>query len=117
MSKRTDALRQLFKRATTDAAFRAELVADPKRVMAEHGFALPDDTTVAVHENAPGAWHLVLPPLPGAAVPEGVDADLLVFLRQAEFGRVRESRFDRLGPLVPQDKPGAPIDTFTEGGI
>lgn len=50
-------------KAAADEAFRARLLSDPKAAIEEElGLTIPPGFTVEVHEDAPGACHLVLPP-------------------------------------------------------
>lgn len=74
-----DALRRhVTEKAAEDAAFRARLLSDPKAAIEDElGLTVPPGFVIEVHEDAPGACHLVLPP--GAALGE---ADL----RQAAGG-------------------------------
>jgi hypothetical protein len=61
---------RITERAAKDPAFRAELLADPKGVLArELGVALPDYLEVTVLEETPGSVYLVLPSAPLAAGP------------------------------------------------
>ena len=59
-----DELREhLVDKATTDEAFRAQLIADPKAAIKEElGLALPPEFTVKVHEEQADTSHVVLPP-------------------------------------------------------
>ena len=59
-----DELREhLVVKATTDEAFRAQLIADPKAAIKEElGLALPPEFTVKVHEEQVDTSHVVLPP-------------------------------------------------------
>ena len=59
-----DELREhLVVKATTDEAFRAQLIADPKAAIKEElGLALPPEFTVKVHEEQADTSHVVLPP-------------------------------------------------------
>ena len=53
---------QLISRALEDAAFRQELVRDPKGVFArELGLTMPEHITVQVLEESPSTVYLVLP--------------------------------------------------------
>ena len=53
----------LTKKASTDAAFRAQLVADPRAAIKDElGIAIPDGFTIKVHEEQADTSHLVLPP-------------------------------------------------------
>ena len=58
-----DMREHLVSKAATDAEFRARLLSDPNTaVKDELGLAVPDGFTIAVHEEASDAAHLVLPP-------------------------------------------------------
>ena len=58
--------RQLVSRATEDADFRAQLLADPRGLMKqEFGIDVPEFINFRVHENDPNEFHLVLPPIGG----------------------------------------------------
>lgn len=60
---------QLIARASEDAGFRAQLVADPKgTVKQEFGIDVPDFINIQVHESDLNDLHLVLPPGPGAGI-------------------------------------------------
>ena len=53
----------LIERGTTDAAFRARLLADPKAAIKEGlGMDLPAGFNIVVHEDLADTGHLVLPP-------------------------------------------------------
>ena len=53
----------LMDKATTDLAFREQLIADPKAAIKDElGLAIPAGFTVKVHEDQPDTSHLVLPP-------------------------------------------------------
>ena len=53
---------QLIARASEDAGFRAQLVADPKgTVKQEFGVDVPDFINIQVHESDLNNLHLVLP--------------------------------------------------------
>lgn len=55
--------RQLISKATEDASFRAQLVADPKAaVKQEFGIDVPDFINLQVHESTLSDLHLTLPP-------------------------------------------------------
>lgn len=54
---------QLIARASEDAAFRAQLIADPKAtVQQEFGVEMPDYINIQVHQSELNDVHLVLPP-------------------------------------------------------
>ena len=53
----------LVSKASADTEFRAQLLSDPKgAIKAELGLSIPAGFTINVHEEAPDASHLVLPP-------------------------------------------------------
>jgi anti-anti-sigma factor len=56
-----DPLKQAMVRACTDAAYRARLLADPRKALAEEGIAVPLDIEVRVHENTDNKLIAVLP--------------------------------------------------------
>ena len=61
----------LVEKATTDEAFRAHLLSDPKAAITEEtGLTLPDGFTVNVVEDVPDTSHLVLPPYSGLSEAE-----------------------------------------------
>ena len=47
--------------AWRDPGYRAELIADPRRVLEQAGLGLPPDVTVKIVENTDKLFHLVLP--------------------------------------------------------
>lgn len=50
-------------KATTDEAFRARLIADPKAAIEEElGLTIPDGFSIKVHEDHVDTSHMVLPP-------------------------------------------------------
>ena len=51
-------------RAWSDAACKAELLADPVSALAKMGLSPPAGVTLEVHENTPETMHLVLPAVP-----------------------------------------------------
>ncbi len=69
-------LDDVIAKATRDEAFKARLMNDPKAVLEEAGFELPDGLAVRVVENTDRTMHLVLP-----VPPEGD-------LSQAELKRI-----------------------------
>ncbi|MGI8745771.1 MAG: NHLP leader peptide family RiPP precursor [Bryobacteraceae bacterium] len=69
-----DPITQMAKRAWTDPAFKARLLANPKDVAQEMGLKLSPDMEVKVWENTPSVHHMVLPVNPNN--PELSDADL-----------------------------------------
>jgi hypothetical protein len=52
---------QLIQRAWRDAAFKAQLLADPKPCLAQNGVEVPDGIELVFHENTANVMHLVLP--------------------------------------------------------
>ena len=57
--------RQLTEKAVADAAFRAQLVSDPKgAIHQEFGIQVPDNVRIQVHESDMQTIHLALPPGP-----------------------------------------------------
>jgi len=54
-------LKQAIVRACTDAAYRARLLADPRKALAEEGIEVPLDIEVRVHENTDDKLIAVLP--------------------------------------------------------
>ena len=57
--------RQLTEKAVVDAAFRAQLVSDPKgAIHQEFGIQVPDNVRIQVHESDMQTIHLALPPGP-----------------------------------------------------
>jgi hypothetical protein len=56
---------ELLERAKRDAAFRQELVSDPRRVLErEFGVTIPETVRISVLEESPENLYLVLPPRP-----------------------------------------------------
>jgi anti-anti-sigma factor len=54
-------VKQAIVRACTDAAYRARLLADPRKALAEEGVEVPADIEVKVHENSDNKIVAVLP--------------------------------------------------------
>jgi anti-anti-sigma factor len=54
-------LKQAIVRASTDAAYRARLMADPRAALAEEGLAVPPGIEVRIHENTDNKIVAVLP--------------------------------------------------------
>ena len=68
---------QLISRALEDAAFRQELVSDPKAVFPrELGLTMPEHITVQVLEESPSTVYIVLPQAVAAMGAELSDAEL-----------------------------------------
>jgi hypothetical protein len=62
--QRAQSLGRVIARTWTDEAFKKELLADPVRVLAANGVAVPKGTAVKVLEDSNAVNHLVLPPKP-----------------------------------------------------
>jgi hypothetical protein len=62
---------ELMIKSATDFAFRAALLADPRRVLTEQGVAVPADVTVRVVESTRTELVIAIPP----AVAENADLD------------------------------------------
>jgi anti-anti-sigma factor len=54
-------VKQAIVRACTDAAYRARLLADPRKALAEEGIEVPPEIEVRVHENSDNKIVAVLP--------------------------------------------------------
>jgi len=54
-------VKQAVVRACTDAAYRARLLADPRKALAEEGIEVPPEIEVRVHENTDNKIVAVLP--------------------------------------------------------
>jgi hypothetical protein len=62
MLSRGEAEQRIRERAEADPAFRAELLANPRKALeAELGVQIPQDVSVNVHEESMSEVHLVLP--------------------------------------------------------
>ncbi len=83
-------VKQAIMRAGTDVAYRACLLADPRRALAEEGLETPPNVDIKVHENTEDKLLFILPSLqafdlqkytqhlpvgPAANVPEGLQLD------------------------------------------
>ena len=55
---------RIIARAWSDPAFKAELLADPHKVLTAAGIALKPGVMIKVVENTDSLHHLVLPPKP-----------------------------------------------------
>lgn len=64
MTDQRNALAQLFVACWKDEQLKARFLSDPKMVLAEHGFEVPDDVEVKVVENADDCIHITLPAPP-----------------------------------------------------
>ena len=51
----------LLRACLTNPALKARLIAEPKKVLAEHGLKVPPGVTIKVVENTPQIFHVVLP--------------------------------------------------------
>ncbi|RIK68951.1 MAG: hypothetical protein DCC65_02135 [Planctomycetota bacterium] len=54
-------LQRVIERACADAAYRSELIADPRRVLADAGIDVPRDVDVRIHESREDRLTIVLP--------------------------------------------------------
>ena len=61
MTEQNNALTDLFAACWKDDALKARFMAEPKAVLAERGFVVPDDMTVKVLENNDNTAHITLP--------------------------------------------------------
>jgi len=58
-------LHEIITRAWADPAFKARLLAEPKRSIEEAlGITLADDIEIVMHEQTPSTLHLILPMKP-----------------------------------------------------
>ena len=63
MKTKADMQSYIIARATEDEAFRARLLSEPKKAIEEElDIVIPEEFTVAVHEESGTTAHLVLPP-------------------------------------------------------
>ena len=62
---------KIVARTWRDAAFKANLLADPQAVLKDAGVAVPAGVTVKVVENSASLFHLVLPPKPTGEISDG----------------------------------------------
>lgn len=58
---KTNPVKEAIVRACTDAAYRARLLADPRKALAEEGIEMPPDLEVRIHENSDNKIVAVLP--------------------------------------------------------
>ncbi len=85
-------------RALQDAAFRAQLAADPKGALETLlQFKLPADIRITVLEETPQTWYLVCPPLTDLLVDELHDQELEAVAGGASSGGKRDK--------YPQSQP------------
>ncbi len=66
---------QVIARAWSDADFKAQLLTDPKTVLASYGIDLPTGLDLKIVENTADTMHIVLPARPSQAG-DLTDADL-----------------------------------------
>ena len=67
----------IIERASTDSAFRQQLISDPRGTLeGELGVSLPSNVQVSVLEETPSAFYIVLPPDGTAAGTELSDEEL-----------------------------------------
>ena len=67
---------QLLRKATTDAQFRQDLLANPKAaIAAEYGITFPETVTIHIHEETPTSLHLAVP-IPIVSTDELSDEEL-----------------------------------------
>ena len=63
MKTRAELDAELIARVADDAAFRAQLLENPKEAIQQAtGLAIPEDFTIQVHEESSMTAHVVLPP-------------------------------------------------------
>ena len=67
MTEQQNDLAQLFAACWKDDALKARFMSDPKAVLAEHGFELPDNIDVNVVENSDNIVHITIPKAPAEA--------------------------------------------------
>ena len=85
---RQEVIQKIIDRAANDAAYKQELTDNPKAVLAQEGFNIPEDIQVTVLEETPTHFTFVLPMTPqveelsesdlesvagGAAATQGLD--------------------------------------------
>lgn len=54
-------LQRVIERSCTDAAYRAQLMADPRDVLIDAGIDVPADVEIRIHENSEERLYIVLP--------------------------------------------------------
>ncbi len=79
---------QVIARAWSDADFKAQLLNDPKTVLASYGIDLPPGLNLKIVENTTDTMHIVLPATPSQAG-DLSDADL----QNLAGGKSREEKF------------------------
>lgn len=65
-----DSFDHIMAKAWADEAFKAALMADPKRTLEAHGIEVPKGLTLKVCENTDQVFHLVLPNAPDLGLTE-----------------------------------------------
>ena len=74
---RDEVERSIVEKATSDSAFRQQLVSDPRGTLeSELGVSLPAGVDVTVVEETPSSYYLVLPPAGVTPGSELSDQDL-----------------------------------------
>ena len=63
---RQEVIQKIIARAADDSAYKQELINNPKAVLAQEGFNIPDDIKVTVLEETPTHFTVVLPITPKA---------------------------------------------------
>ena len=71
---RQEVIQKIIARAADDSAYKQELIDNPKAVLAQEGFNIPNDIQVTVLEETPTLFTVVLPMTP--QVKELSDSDL-----------------------------------------
>ena len=102
MSQQNPIQEQVIAKAMKDETFRQELLSNPKAAIErELGINVPQDVTIAVHEDTPSTLHLVLPmPASSAAWAELSDAEL-----EQATGGTGCAATDRIAGTTPRYKP------------
>ena len=68
MTEQRNAMAELFAACWKDEALKARFMSDPKAVLAEHGFDVPDGIDVNVVENSDNTVHITMPNTPAGAM-------------------------------------------------
>lgn len=89
-------MHQILARCWTDAAFKAQLLADPVAVLTAQGFDLPEGLQIRVLEDSPELMHWGIPTRPSELSDAALDA-------------VAGGQFEGLIPAMPSlTSPGVP---------
>ena len=64
MTEERNAMAQLISDCWKDEALKARFMSDPKTVLAEYGFVVPDEMNISVVENTDNVMHITLPATP-----------------------------------------------------